>query len=233
MQVESSRKPGCRRGWRNETFSNVDARADLDQRHRLRMIAQVVRHQQRLQRFGQPRQMLDHIDQRDREIARRMQHGESERAGEHHVAGRDAAPRCHSAIAQASRPMVSATVTSACMMRSRSRYQRLRWRAVISRSMVRSKRRCSRPSPQKALHQRHVADDVDHLAVDGRGLVGEVVMQRPAGARHAKHRDDHDPADDRKRQPPSARSPRLTNAIATTTAAQGGSTFQMNMVSTV
>ena len=27
-------------------------------------------------------------------------------------------------------------------------------------------------------HQRHVADDVDHLAVDRGGLVGEVVMQR-------------------------------------------------------
>ena len=60
------------------------------------------------------------------------------------------APRCQSEIAQASKPMVSTTVMSAWMMRSRSRYQRLRWRAVISRSMVRSKRRCSRRRPQKA-----------------------------------------------------------------------------------
>ena len=36
-------------------------------------------------------------------------------------------------------------------------------------------------------HQRHVADDVDHLAVDGRGLVGKIVMQRPAGGGEAEH----------------------------------------------
>ena len=36
-------------------------------------------------------------------------------------------------------------------------------------------------------HQRHIADDVDHLAVDGRGLAGEVVMQRPAGGGEAEH----------------------------------------------
>ena len=27
-------------------------------------------------------------------------------------------------------------------------------------------------------HQRHIGDDVGHFAVDGRGLAGEVVMQR-------------------------------------------------------
>ena len=46
-------------------------------------------------------------------------------------------------------------------------------------------------------HQRHVADDVDHLAVDGGGLVGEVVMQRPAGGGEAEHQADHDAGDKR------------------------------------
>ena len=36
-------------------------------------------------------------------------------------------------------------------------------------------------------HQRHVADHVDHLAVDGGSLVGKVVMQRPAGGGQAEH----------------------------------------------
>ena len=53
-------------------------------------------------------------------------------------------------------------------------------------------------------HQRHVADDVDHLAVDGRGLVGEVVMQRPAGGREAEHHEHHDAGDDGQRRRPSA-----------------------------
>ncbi len=36
-------------------------------------------------------------------------------------------------------------------------------------------------------HQRHIGDDVDHLAVDGGGLAGEVVMQRLAGRRQPEH----------------------------------------------
>ncbi len=35
--------------------------------------------------------------------------------------------------------------------------------------------------------QRHVADDVDHLAVDGGGLVGIVVMERLAGGGETEH----------------------------------------------
>jgi hypothetical protein len=39
------------------------------------MVVQVVRHQERLQRFRQPRQVLDHVDQRHRQISRCVQHG--------------------------------------------------------------------------------------------------------------------------------------------------------------
>ena len=41
-------------------------------------------------------------------------------------------------------------------------------------------------------HQRHIADDVDHFAVDGGGLVGKVVMQRPPGGGQAEHQAHHD-----------------------------------------
>ena len=37
-------------------------------------------------------------------------------------------------------------------------------------------------------HQRHVGDDVDHLAVDCGRLAGEVVVQRPSGGGEAEHR---------------------------------------------
>ena len=53
-------------------------------------------------------------------------------------------------------------------------------------------------------HQRHVADDVGHFAVDRRGLAGEIVMQRPAGRRQTEHDADHDAGDDRRGPPPSA-----------------------------
>ena len=42
--------------------------------------------------------------------------------------------------------------------------------------------------PAEGADQRHVADDVDHLAVDGRGLVGKIVMQRLARRGEAEHR---------------------------------------------
>ena len=118
-----------------------------------------------------------------------------------------AAPRCHSTIAQASSPIVSRMVTTACRMRSFSRYSRLRCRAVslavddrVEAAML------ARPAAE-SVDQRHIADDIDHLAVDRGGLVGEVVMQRPAGRGQAEHRDHHDAGDTRPDRPPSARSP--------------------------
>ena len=53
-------------------------------------------------------------------------------------------------------------------------------------------------------HQRHVVDDVDHFAVDGGGLVGEVVMQRLARRGQAEHRDHHEARDHDQPAPPSA-----------------------------
>jgi hypothetical protein len=41
-------------------------------------------------------------------------------------------------------------------------------------------------------NQRHVGDDVDHLAVDRRGLGGIVVMQRPSRRRKPEHQHHHD-----------------------------------------
>ena len=82
-------------------------------------------------------------------------------------------------------------------------------------------------------HQRHVADDVDHLAVDRGGAVGEVVMQRLAGRREAEHDAHHDAADDANSTPAIGRLTVATKPIAATVAAHGGSTFQTNMFSMV
>ena len=46
------------------------------------------------------------------------------------------------------------------------------------------------------LHDRHVADDVRHLAVDRRGAIGKLVVQRPAGGGAAEHDDHDEPGDD-------------------------------------
>ena len=138
--------------------------------------------------------MLDHVDQRDRQIARRMQHREAERAGEHHIAGRDRA-----AMPERDRPGEQADgechrdervddaqplqIPEAALARGH-----LAVDGAVETAVLAAK-------PAIGAHQRHVADDVDHLAVDARGLVGEVVMQRAPRTRHAEHGDDHDPAD--------------------------------------
>ena len=46
------------------------------------------------------------------------------------------------------------------------------------------------------LHDRHVADDVRHLAVDRCRAIGELVMQRLAGGGAAEHDEDDQPGDD-------------------------------------
>ena len=70
----------------------LDAGAAANERRRLGVIAQLMRHQQRRQRFRQARDMLGDVDQRHGEVARRVQHRYAERAGEHDVAGRRSFP---------------------------------------------------------------------------------------------------------------------------------------------
>ena len=107
-----------------------------------------------------------------------------------------APPRCQSMIAQASNAIVSATVIAACgdpqLFEIAEAASSRRQFPVDGRvkSVVLEAEAAKRP------HQRHVVDDIDHLAVDGGGLVGEIVMQRLAGGRQMKHRDHHRTGDD-------------------------------------
>ena len=43
------------------------------------------------------------------------------------------------------------------------------------------------PTAPEGIDQRHVADDVDHLAVDRGGLIGEIVVQRATRRGETKH----------------------------------------------
>ena len=52
------------------------------------MIAKLVRHQQRRDRLRQARDMLGNVNERHRQVACRVQHGQAERARQHNVAGR-------------------------------------------------------------------------------------------------------------------------------------------------
>ena len=82
-------------------------------------------------------------------------------------------------------------------------------------------------------HQRHVGHDVGHFAVDGRGLAGEIVMQRPAGRRAARNMITTMTPATRVRPAAIGKLTVNTKAIAATVAAQGGNTFQTNIFSPV
>src|ERR1700691_1220836 len=59
-----------------------------DQRLRFGMVAQLMGQQQRRHRLRKTGDMLRDVDERHREIARRMQHGQPKRAHEHDIARR-------------------------------------------------------------------------------------------------------------------------------------------------
>ena len=196
------------------------------------MVAQLVRHQQRRQRLRQPRHVLGDVDQRHREIARRVQHRQPERAGEHDVAGGGLA-----VLPQHDRPGEQAE-------RQHDRDHGMQDAQLLEIEQAaparvhlavdgRVEAAMLAAEAAEGAHQRHVADDVDHLAVDRGGLVGEVVMQRPPGGGEAEHDEHHDAGDSRQEPAAIGRLMVQTSAIAATVAAQGGSTFQTNMFSTV
>ena len=128
--------------------------------------------------------MLGDIDQRDRKVARRMQHGKPERADQHHVAG----GRC-AALPQHDGPGEQAErqnngddgVKDAQLLEiEQAAPTRLHF-ALDGRIETAVLAQEAAECP----HQRHIGDDVGHFAVDGRRLAGEVVVQRPAGRRPA------------------------------------------------
>ena len=159
------------------------------------MVAQFVRQQQGGDSFGQPCDMLGNIDQRHREIARGAQNRKPQRTDQHDVAGRGAAalPEHDRPGQQRDRqrdgnrgvgdPQLFEIAEAASSRRQFTVDGRVK-------SVVFEAEAAKRP------HQRHVVDDIDHFAVDGGCLVGEIVMQRPAGGGQMKHRDHHRTSDD-------------------------------------
>ncbi len=150
-----------------------------------------MRDQQGRECLRKARHMLRHVDQRDREIASGVQDGEAERADEHHVARgrgavlpeldgpgqeRDGQDHGDGGVKQ---PQLFEVVEAAPARRHLA-VDRCVEPAVLAADAA--------ESPD----QRHVADHVDHLAVDRGGLVGEFVVERPTGGcemPHGHHQD--------------------------------------------
>ena len=158
-----------------------------------------MRYQERGECLGQPCDVLGDVDQCHREIAGRVQHGKTERAGEHDIAGGGVAlpPQHDRPGEQAQRePDRDDGMENAEFFQIEQAPSPCIHFAVDGgiEAPVLAGEAAERP------HQRHIADDVDHFAVDGSGLVGEVVMQRPPGGGQAEHQADHDAGDGGKAQ---------------------------------
>src|SRR5712692_11363641 len=69
----------------------LKAGAGLEQGHSLRVVAQIMWDEQGLKSLRQARHVLDHVDERDRKVACRVQHRKPERARKHDVASGDSA----------------------------------------------------------------------------------------------------------------------------------------------
>jgi len=172
----------------------VHAGASLRQGGGRRVVAQLVRDEQRGQRLRQPRHVLGHIDQRDREIAGGVQHRKPEGADQHHVAR-----ACGALLPQPDGPAQQGDgehhggagmqqaqlleIDQAAAPRAQLAVDGFVEAAPLAAETI------------EGMHERHVADDIDHFAVDRRRAIREGVMQRPAGRGQVKHDRHHDAAD--------------------------------------
>ena len=182
-------------GYRKLDLFDLHARAMARQRHGFGVVVQFVRHQQRDQRFRQAGHVLGHVDQRDGEIARRMQHGHAERADQHDLARRRAA-----GLPQRDRPGEQTDrqndggngVRQAELLQigqAAPARLHLPLHAVIEARML-ALQSAKRPD------ERHIADGVDHLAVDRGGFVRELMMVRRTGGGELEHPDDENAGDE-------------------------------------
>ena len=137
-------------------------------------------------------------------------------------------------MAQASRPRVSTIVTDGvedAKLLEVKQAAAPRFHFALDRGVEAAV--LAREAAERA-HQRHVADDVDHFAVDRRPPCRrnrDAAAARAAARRNISY--DHDAGDDARALPAIGRLIVQTSAIAATVAAQGGSTFQTNMFSAV
>ncbi len=167
-----------------------DAAAMPLQRRGRGHVAESMRHEQGCDRFFEPRHVLGRIDQRDGEIARRMQNAEAQGTDEHDIAGRD-----QIVLPQQHRP-------SQQEGRERRRNDGVQQPQLLEIGEAAPPRRAFsidgfiepamlEGEAAESTDQRQVGDHVDHLAIGHRGAIGEIAMKRRAARRETEEDDDH------------------------------------------
>jgi len=156
------------------------------------VIAQFVRQKQCRDRFRQAGDVLGDVDERNGEIARGVENRKAERAHQNDIAGggaallpepdrpgeqRDGQHQRHPGVQDAQLFEIAQAAAARDQLAPDGR--------VEPGMLVAQAAECA--------NQRHVADHVDHLAVDDGRLVGEIVMQRLAGGGQTKHGNHHGP----------------------------------------
>ena len=164
------------------------------ERRRRRVVAQGVGNEDRRDGFRQAGHVLGHVDDRHREIPRRVQDGEAEGGDEHDItrARFPAAPQKNRpgeegdregdgrhGVGEAHRFQIEKAAPP-CHHFAADR--------LVEAVMLAAE-------PPEGPDERHVADDVDHFAIDGGRLVGEASVQglalRSQTEQGAGHEDGH------------------------------------------
>ena len=187
----------------------------------------------RRQRFRQARHVLGHVDQRDRQIARRMQDRKPERADQHDVAGGDLA-----ALPERDRPGQQADgqhhrdhgVQDAAASRDRAGCgcapHLVIDRRVEAPMLAADAGRT--PAPAACCRSTSIISPSTAAA-----LLANSWCSGLPGRGQPEHGEDHDAADDRQHGRHRQADGRSRTRSPPTVATHGGSTFQMNMFSTV
>ena len=158
-----------------------------------------MRLEKRPQGFGEPRDVLGRVDQIDGEIARRTQHGDAERTDQHDLTGRrvPGLPQMHDPEQQSDRNQDrDHGVHDAHALEIQ--HAAPPCRHLLPDGLAEATELVRKLA--EGFDERHVADDIDDLTVDRRGLRGEVLMQRLAGGRDLEQANDHGRRDPRQHQ---------------------------------
>ena len=176
-----------------------DASAIASERLRLGAIAKGVGGQQRGERLGKARHMLRHVHQRHRKIPGGVEHGNTESADEHHLAWRDEAllPEQNRPSDQRQRQQDSdgGVQQSQPLQIEQAPLSRdyFATNGPVEAAML-------AVNSAKRQDDGHVADHVDHLAVNRGGPMRILMVQGLAAGSDAEHGDDNRACDQAQRR---------------------------------
>ena len=154
------------------------------------IVRQFMRDQQNADGLFQSRQILDHVHQRDREIARTVQDGEAKRDDQHQIARRSLPAFPHQ---DAPGDKAGGEQSRHHGMQQAELFEIIETALAGPGFSADGNRHAGAfpPNAAKGPHGGEIANDVHQLSIHRRGAVGEAAMQRRAVAGEAENHQDN------------------------------------------